>query len=140
MTGSPAAGATIGKLHQAPLPGRAGPGRCIIAVAAELDVECKLLVTNGLLPLTLVTHNRQIGKDALRLWTPAVTHGDPQFGEQQFVQVLPGPVSVVPIPNDLHSFDVVARRMSLVSSDLVMLSAQGAMDVVCQPPATTLRQ
>src|SRR5690348_12633752 len=80
-TGSPAAwaaaGAAIRKLHEAPLPGRAG--RSIVALAAELDDECELLVTNGVLPADLVTRNRQVAEAALRPWTPAFTHGDLQI-------------------------------------------------------------
>jgi aminoglycoside phosphotransferase (APT) family kinase protein len=83
-TGSPAAwaaaGAAIRKLHDAPLPpwpGRAG--RSIVALATELDDECELLVTNGLLPADLVTRNRQVAGAALRPWTPAFTHGDLQI-------------------------------------------------------------
>ncbi|MEU1943610.1 phosphotransferase [Streptomyces sp. NPDC020125] len=83
-TGSPAAwaaaGAAIRKLHAAPLPPRPGrAGRSIVALAAELDDECELLVTNGLLPADLVTHNRQVAEAALRPWTPAFTHGDLQI-------------------------------------------------------------
>lgn len=75
-----AAGAAIRKLHGAPLPplpDRAGWS--IVALAAELDDECELLVTNGLLPADLVTHNRQVAEAALRPWTPAFTHGDLQI-------------------------------------------------------------
>lgn len=60
-----------------PLPGRAG--RSIVALAAELDDECELLVTNGVLPSDLVTRNRQVAEAALRPWTPAFTHGDLQI-------------------------------------------------------------
>jgi aminoglycoside phosphotransferase (APT) family kinase protein len=86
-TGSPAAwaaaGAAIRTLHEAPLPalpplpGRAD--RSIVALAAELDDECELLVTNGVLPADLVTRNRQVAEAALRPWTPAFTHGDLQI-------------------------------------------------------------
>ncbi|MEV0667059.1 aminoglycoside phosphotransferase family protein [Actinomadura luteofluorescens] len=80
-TGSPAAwaaaGAAIRKLHDAPLPSR--PSRSIVALAAELDEECELLVTNGVLPADLVTRNRQVAEAALRPWTPAFTHGDLQI-------------------------------------------------------------
>ena len=80
-TGSPtawaAAGAAIRKLHDAPLPPRLGrAGRSIVTLAAELDDECELLVTNGLLPADLVTRNRQVAEAALRPWTAAFTHGD----------------------------------------------------------------
>lgn len=72
-----AAGAAIRKLHDAPLPPR--PGRSVVALAAELDDECELLVANGLLPADLVTRNRQVAEAALRPWTPAFTHGDLQI-------------------------------------------------------------
>ncbi|MEU6145570.1 phosphotransferase [Streptomyces sp. NPDC047081] len=83
-TGSPAAwaaaGAAIRKLHDAPLPPRPGQaGRSIAALTAELDKECELLVTNGVLPADLVTRNRQVAEAALRPWTPAFTHGDLQL-------------------------------------------------------------
>jgi aminoglycoside phosphotransferase (APT) family kinase protein len=83
-SGSPAAwaaaGAAIRTLHDAPLPARPGrAGRSIVALAAELDAECKLLVTNGLLPADLVTRNRRVAEAALRPWTPAFTHGDLQI-------------------------------------------------------------
>lgn len=75
-----AAGAAIRKLHDAPVPPRPGQaGRNIVALTAELDAECELLVTNGLLPADLVTRNRQVAEAALRPWTPAFTHGDLQI-------------------------------------------------------------
>ncbi|MEE1664175.1 phosphotransferase family protein [Streptomyces sp. NPDC003631] len=83
-TGSPAAwaaaGATIRKLHDAPLPPRTGgAGRSIVALAAELDAECESLVTNGVLPADLVTRNRRVAEAALRPWAPVFTHGDLQI-------------------------------------------------------------
>ncbi|MEU3288331.1 phosphotransferase [Streptomyces longwoodensis] len=84
VTGSPtawaAAGAALRKLHDAPpppWPGRAG--RSIDALAKELADECELLVTNGVLPADLVTHNRQVAEAALRPFPPAFTHGDLQI-------------------------------------------------------------
>ncbi|MFD8305078.1 phosphotransferase family protein [Streptomyces sp. NPDC059690] len=75
-----AAGAAIRKLHDAPLPPGVGrAGRSIVALATELDGECELLVTNGVLPADLVTRNRQVAEAALRPWTPAFTHGDLQI-------------------------------------------------------------
>ncbi|MER5449935.1 phosphotransferase [Streptomyces sp. NPDC002766] len=75
-----AAGAAIRKLHDAPLPPRVGrAGRSIAALGTELDDECELLVTNGVLPADLVTRNRQVAEAALRPWTPAFTHGDLQI-------------------------------------------------------------
>lgn len=75
-----AAGAAVRKLHDAPLPpwpGRGGRGPD--ELAAELEVECELLVTNGVLPADLVTRNREVAAVALRPWTPVFTHGDLQI-------------------------------------------------------------
>ncbi|MFD7922087.1 aminoglycoside phosphotransferase family protein [Streptomyces sp. NPDC059740] len=82
-TGAPAqwaaAGAAIRTLYDAPLPPRPGrAGRSNVALAAELDEECELLVRKGLLPADLVTRNRQVAEVAFRPWTPAFTHGDLQ--------------------------------------------------------------
>ncbi|WP_017536573.1 phosphotransferase family protein [Nocardiopsis alba] len=83
-TGSPAAwaaaGATIRELHEAPLPSRQGrAGQDIVALKAELDHECELLVSNGLLPADLVNRNREVAEAAFRPWNPAFTHGDLQI-------------------------------------------------------------
>ncbi|MFG3166342.1 phosphotransferase family protein [Streptomyces sp. NPDC048200] len=82
-TGSPgawaAAGAAIRKLHDAPLPPWPGRGRGLDELRTELDEECGVLVTNGVLPADLVTRNRQVAEAALRPWTPAFTHGDLQI-------------------------------------------------------------
>ncbi|XKK38983.1 phosphotransferase [Nocardiopsis sp. ARC36] len=80
-----AAGAVIRQLHEAPLPPwsgrrRRGPEEW----AAELDRECELLVTNGVLPADLVTRNRQVAEAAFRPWTPVFAHGDLQI-EHVFV-------------------------------------------------------
>ncbi|MFJ8675722.1 phosphotransferase family protein [Streptomyces sp. NPDC093589] len=75
-----AAGAAIRKLHDAPLPPRAGrAGRDLDELAADLDGECELLVADGVLPADLVTRNRQIAEAALRPSPPAFTHGDLQI-------------------------------------------------------------
>ncbi|MFJ3433754.1 aminoglycoside phosphotransferase family protein [Streptomyces cyaneofuscatus] len=75
-----AAGAAIRTLHDAPLPPRPGrAGRSATALAAELDAECELLMTSGLLAADLVTRNRRVAEAALRPWTPAFTHGDLQI-------------------------------------------------------------
>ncbi|MFI5899104.1 phosphotransferase [Streptomyces cyaneofuscatus] len=75
-----AAGAAIRTLHDAPLPPRPGrAGRNATALAAELDAECELLMTSGLLAADLVTRNRRVAEAALRPWTPAFTHGDLQI-------------------------------------------------------------
>jgi aminoglycoside phosphotransferase (APT) family kinase protein len=83
-TGSPtawaSAGATIRKLHDAPLPPTLGrAGRSVAALVAELDDECEWLVAHGVLPADLVTRNRQVAEAALRPWTAAFTHGDLQI-------------------------------------------------------------
>jgi aminoglycoside phosphotransferase (APT) family kinase protein len=72
-----AAGAAARTLHEAPLP--PWPGRSLDELAARLDAECEWLVTNGVLPADLVTHNRRIAEAALRPWTPVFTHGDLQL-------------------------------------------------------------
>lgn len=75
-----AAGAAIRQLHEAPLPPwpgrrRRGPDE----LAAELDAECELLVTNAVLPADLVSCNRQVAEAAIRPWTAVFTHGDLQI-------------------------------------------------------------
>ena len=70
------AGAAARMLHDAPLP--PWPGRSLDEVASRLDDECHWLVTNGVLPTDLVTHNRRIAEAALRPWSPVFTHGDLQ--------------------------------------------------------------
>jgi Ser/Thr protein kinase RdoA (MazF antagonist) len=72
-----AAGATARRLHDAPLP--PWPGSSIDELATELDAECRWIVTNGVLPSDLVTHNRRIAETVLRPWTPAFIHGDLQI-------------------------------------------------------------
>jgi aminoglycoside phosphotransferase (APT) family kinase protein len=69
-----AAGAAVRMLHDAPLPRRPGPS--LDDIASHLDGECEWLVTNGVLPADLVTHNRLAAEAALRPWTPVFTHGD----------------------------------------------------------------
>jgi aminoglycoside phosphotransferase (APT) family kinase protein len=71
-----AAGATLRKLHDAPLP--PWPGRTVAELTSQLDDECEWLVANAVLPTDLVTRNRQVAEAALRPWTPVFTHGDLQ--------------------------------------------------------------
>ncbi|MFC7304176.1 phosphotransferase family protein [Streptomyces monticola] len=74
-----AAGAAIRTLHDAPLPPRPGrAGRSLDELAQELDGECEWLVTSGVLPADLVTHNRRVAEAALRPWAEVFTHGDLQ--------------------------------------------------------------
>ncbi|MEU5162424.1 phosphotransferase [Streptomyces sp. NPDC020875] len=75
-----AAGAAVRRLHEAPLP--PWPGRRRRSpeeLAVELDHECELLVTKGILPADLVTRNRRVAEAAIRPWTPVFAHGDLQI-------------------------------------------------------------
>jgi aminoglycoside phosphotransferase len=79
-----AAGAAARMLHDAPLPPWPGGSRDGLAsdleeLASDLDGECEWLVTNGVLPIGLVTRNRRMAEAALRPWTPVFTHGDLQI-------------------------------------------------------------
>jgi aminoglycoside phosphotransferase (APT) family kinase protein len=72
-----AAGATIRRLHEAPLP--PWPGPSLDAIAARLDSGCAWLVDHGVLPIELVNRNRRVAEAVLRPWTPVFTHGDLQI-------------------------------------------------------------
>lgn len=75
-----AAGAAVRRLHEAPPP--PWPGRRRRSpeeLAVELDHECELLVTKGILPADLVTRNRRVAEAAIRPWTPVFAHGDLQI-------------------------------------------------------------
>jgi aminoglycoside phosphotransferase (APT) family kinase protein len=71
-----AAGAAARRLHAAPLP--PWRGKTVEELASRLESECEWLITNGVLPVDMVTRNRRIAEAALRPWTPAFTHGDMQ--------------------------------------------------------------
>jgi aminoglycoside phosphotransferase (APT) family kinase protein len=64
-------------LHDAPLP--PWPSSRLDESASELDDECQKLVTSGVLPTDLVTHNRRVAEAVFRPSTPAFTHGDLQI-------------------------------------------------------------
>jgi aminoglycoside phosphotransferase (APT) family kinase protein len=72
-----AVGATIRRLHDAPLP--PWPGLTLDDVAARLDSECAWLLANAALPAEVIQHNREIAQAALRPWKPAFIHGDLQI-------------------------------------------------------------
>jgi aminoglycoside phosphotransferase (APT) family kinase protein len=72
-----AAGAAVRTLHRAPLP--PWPGRTLDEITSRLDRECDWLVTNGVLPVDLVTRNRGVAEAALRTWAPVFAHGDLQL-------------------------------------------------------------
>ncbi|MGZ0149145.1 phosphotransferase family protein [Kribbella sp. WER1] len=72
-----AAGAALRVLHDVPAPpwrGRAG--RPLDELTTDLDRECERLIAADVLPVALVTHNRDLAETALRPWTPTFTHGD----------------------------------------------------------------
>ena len=69
-----AAGATIRKLHDAPLP--PSPGKDVDQLAARLELECEWLLANDVLPTDVVSRNRRRAEAVLRPWTPAFIHGD----------------------------------------------------------------
>lgn len=71
-----AAGAAVRSLHDAALPPWAGPS--VEEIRARLDGECEWLVANGVLPVDLVTRNREVAEAALRPWAPVFVHGDLQ--------------------------------------------------------------
>jgi aminoglycoside phosphotransferase len=71
-----AAGAAARKLHEAPPPPwRSGRGT---ARGSDLDDECAWLLANDVLPIDLVTRNREIAESALRESASVFTHGDLQ--------------------------------------------------------------
>jgi aminoglycoside phosphotransferase (APT) family kinase protein len=72
-----AAGAALRTLHDAPLP--PWPGRSLEEKESSLDSECAWLLGNDVLPTDLVTRNRRVAEAALRPFTPAFMHGDPQI-------------------------------------------------------------
>lgn len=71
-----AAGAVVRILHDAPLPPWAG--RSPEELAAQLDHECRWILTHDVLPADLVTVNRRIAEQVIRPWQPAFIHGDLQ--------------------------------------------------------------
>ncbi|MFI9008217.1 aminoglycoside phosphotransferase family protein [Actinosynnema sp. NPDC053489] len=54
------------------------PGRPGDELAAELEVECRLPVANGVPPADPVARDREVAEAAPRPWTPVSTHGHPQ--------------------------------------------------------------
>jgi aminoglycoside phosphotransferase (APT) family kinase protein len=71
-----AAGATVRRLHDAPLP--PWPGASLEEKASSLDTECTWLLAHDVLPADLVSRNRHLAEAALRPWTPVFMHGDLQ--------------------------------------------------------------
>ncbi|GMA26014.1 aminoglycoside phosphotransferase [Luteimicrobium album] len=71
-----ATGATVRRLHDAPLP--PWPGRGLDDVVRELDAECTWLLAHDVLPTEVIRRNREIAEAALRPWRPVFVHGDLQ--------------------------------------------------------------
>lgn len=69
-----AAGAAVRRLHDAPPP--PWTGRDLDADAARLDEECGWLLAHDVLPVDLVTRNREVASAALRPVEPVFMHGD----------------------------------------------------------------
>lgn len=75
---SPTAWATVGStirtLHAAPLPPRRGTSLAVLS--SRLADECTWLVANQVLPLDVVTRNRDLAETVLRPYRPVFIHGD----------------------------------------------------------------
>ena len=71
-----AAGASVRRLHDAPLP--PWPGWSVDEFSSRLETECQWLVDNEVLSVDVVKRHRHEAEPALRLWTPVFTHGDLQ--------------------------------------------------------------
>ena len=127
-----AAGAAARMLHDAPLP--PWPGRSPSELASDLDGECEWLVSNGVLPVGLVTRNRRIAEAALRPWTPVFTHGDLQVAHvftdaDQITGVIdwsdagPGDalydLAILTLGHEEHLGDVVAGYGTGVALDVI---------------------
>jgi aminoglycoside phosphotransferase (APT) family kinase protein len=76
------AGATIRRLHDAPLPPwptpytNAGRWESVQALEVTLDEECHWLVERQILPTDVVERNRSRARSVLRPWQPVFIHGD----------------------------------------------------------------
>lgn len=77
-TASPAAWSAVGRvlrtLHDAPIPPWPATSREVLS--SRLTDECDWLVANGVLPLDVVTRNRDLARKALQSYTPVFIHGD----------------------------------------------------------------
>ncbi|WP_076260698.1 phosphotransferase family protein [Intrasporangium flavum] len=69
-----AAGETVRRLHDAPLP--SWPGANLEERTATLDRECAWLLAGDVVPADVVRRNRQIAEGALRERPPVFMHGD----------------------------------------------------------------
>lgn len=72
-----ATGATLRRLHEAPLP--PWPGPAMAEIAAELERESAWLLEHESLPREVILRNREIARAALRPWRPRFIHGDLQI-------------------------------------------------------------
>lgn len=69
-----AVGATVRRLHDAPLP--PWPDKAVDELAERLQSGCRWLVDNNVLPAGVVDHNRNRAETALRHYPCAFVHGD----------------------------------------------------------------
>jgi aminoglycoside phosphotransferase (APT) family kinase protein len=72
-----AAGASVRRLHDAPLPPRPAPS--LDELSSELAAECEWLVANDVLPAEVVARSRRHAETVLRPWTDVFIHGDLQI-------------------------------------------------------------
>ena len=69
-----AVGATLRRLHSAPLP--SWSGTTVEELSSRLARECDWLVVHRVLPEGIVSRNRRLAETALRPRAPVFTHGD----------------------------------------------------------------
>ena len=127
-----AAGATIRRLHDAPLP--PWPGKRVEDLEARLDRECAWLLANDVLPRGVVARNRRLADGALRRWTPAFIHGDLQIthvfveddevtGIIDWSEAAPGDplfdLATLTLAHEEHLDDLVAGYGADVDRDLI---------------------
>jgi aminoglycoside phosphotransferase (APT) family kinase protein len=127
-----AAGAAARTLHDAPLP--PWPGRGLDDIASGLDTECDWLMANEILPVEMVTRNREIADAALRPWTPVFAHGDLQVthvfvesdevtGVIDWSEASPGDalydLAVLTLGHEEHLADVIAGYGAPVDTEII---------------------
>jgi aminoglycoside phosphotransferase (APT) family kinase protein len=139
-----ATGAALRRLHDAPLPPWPGPD--LEEIEADLDRQCRWLISNDVLPADLVTRNRRVADAALREWTPVFIHGDLQLthvfvegdevtGVIDWSEAAPGDalfdVAILTLGHEEHLRDVVAGYGSAMDLDLDLdLDLDVDLDVV----------
>lgn len=127
-----AAGVAIRTLHDAPLP--PWPGRSVDDRASHLARECEWLVANDVLPIDVITRNRELAEAALRPCTPVFIHGDLQVdhvfvagdevtGIIDWSEAAPGDalfdLATLTLGHPEHLSDVIAGYGTSVDRDLI---------------------